>query len=258
MLCRSYSGYRINPSGERSLFGSRPDTHQFASKNMKRFIPILAILLPLLLQYCKGQNQARTSASGNGKQTSELVGGPFENADFHYIGMPKTLDAVDTSPGWPLPAAKILIRGKILQPDGKTPAPGVILYYYQTNDKGLYADNKSLDRRVVRHGYIRGWVKSDEAGCYSIYTIRPAPYPGGTDPAHIHPSILEPGLPNPYYIDEFVFDDDPLLTPERRQFLENRGGSGILRLVRQDSLWVGERDIILGLHIPHYPGKTGR
>ena len=51
----------------------------------------------------------------------------------------------------------------------------------------------------------------------------------------------------------FVFDDDPLLTPAKRKALENRGGSGILKLGKQGDLLVGQRDIILGLHIPHYP-----
>jgi protocatechuate 3,4-dioxygenase beta subunit len=105
----------------------------------------------------------------------------------------------------------------------------------------------------VRHGYIRGWVKTDAQGRYAIYTIRPAPYQDGSEAAHIHPSMLEPGIENPYYIDDFVFDDDPLLTAAKRKVLENRGGSGVLRLVKQGDLWIGERNIILGLNVPGYP-----
>jgi protocatechuate 3,4-dioxygenase beta subunit len=44
-----------------------------------------------------------------------------------------------------------------------------------------------------------------------------------------------------------------LLTAAKRKALENRGGSGVLRLVKQGELWIGERDIILGLNIPGYP-----
>jgi protocatechuate 3,4-dioxygenase beta subunit len=170
--------------------------------------------------------------------------------------MPVDIDAIDTSAGWGLPAPKLLLTGTVYKRDGKTPAPGVILYYYQTDHTGVYANKPGLDRRVARHGYIRGWVKTDAAGRYSIYTIRPAPYRDGSEAAHIHPTILEPGIDNPYYIDEYVFDDDPLLTSAKRKAMENRGGSGVLRLVKQGDLWIGERDIILGLNIPDYPDKV--
>ncbi len=50
-------------------------------------------------------------------------------------------------------------------------------------------------------------------------------------PAHIHTSIKEPNIDNEYYIDEFVFDDDKLLTGAKRKALENRGGSGVLRVL---------------------------
>jgi protocatechuate 3,4-dioxygenase beta subunit len=170
--------------------------------------------------------------------------------------MPADIDAIDTSAGWGLPAPKLLLTGTVYKRDGKTPAPGVILYYYQTDHTGVYANKPGLDRRVARHGYIRGWVKTDAAGRYSIYTIRPAPYRDGSEAAHIHPTILEPGIDNPYYIDEYVFDDDPLLTSAKRKAMQNRGGSGVLRLVKQGDFWIGERDIILGLNIPDYPDKA--
>jgi protocatechuate 3,4-dioxygenase beta subunit len=35
--------------------------------------------------------------------------------------------------------------------------------------------------------------------------------------------------------------------------MENRGGSGVIRFVQKDSLWIGERNIYLGLNIPNYP-----
>ena len=113
------------------------------------------------------------------------------------------------------------------------------------------------DEQAKRHGHIRGWVKSDENGKYSIYTIRPAPYPNDNMPAHIHTSIKEPTINDDYYIDEFVFDDDTLLTSEKRKALENRGGSGILRVLISNDLQIAEHNIILGLNIPNYP-KTNK
>lgn len=148
---------------------------------------------------------------------------------------------------------RLLITGTIYKLDGKTPAPNVILYYYHTDINGVYARRPGLDPRVVRHGYIRGWVKTDVNGKYAIYTVRPAPYPNTNFEAHIHPSIKEPTIDKEYYIDEFVFDDDKLLTGEKRRRLENRGGSGILRLFNKGDLQIAEHNIILGLNIPNYP-----
>ena len=188
-------------------------------------------------------------------QQKPLIGGPFENSEFMYIGMSDDIDSRDTTQGWFSTGQKLMITGTVLKQDGITPVPDVIIYYYHTDTKGYYANQKGLDKRVARHGYLRGWVKSDEHGKYAIHTVRPAAYPNRDDPAHIHPAILEPGFDNPYYIDAFVFDDDPLLTTAKRRSMENRGGTGILRPLAQGDVQVAEHNIILGLHIPNYPNK---
>jgi protocatechuate 3,4-dioxygenase beta subunit len=71
-------------------------------------------------------------------------------------------------------------------------------------------------------------------------------------PAHIHPLIKEPNK-NEYYIDEYLFNDDPSLTTAERKRQENRGGNGIIKLGTLNGMLVGKRDIILGLNIPDYP-----
>jgi len=200
---------------------------------------------------CNAQTKETNNPSG--RNDNKVVGGPFENAEFFYIGMPDKINSVDTSAGWTQRGQKLLISGTIFRHDGKTPAPNVILYYYHTDANGYYAIKEGLDQRVVRHGYIRSWVKSDENGKYSIYTVRPAPYPNADMPAHIHPAIKEPNVDKEYYIDEFVFDDDKLLTGEKRKAMENRGGSGILRVLVSGELQIAEHNIILGLNIPNYP-----
>lgn len=207
----------------------------------------------LLFTQCQGQQSGTPAPAPHTATKTQQVGGPFETGEFIFYGMPADMDAVDTSAGWELPAPKLLLTGTMYQRDGKTPAPGVILYYYQTDHNGVYARRPGLDSRVVRHGYIRGWVKTDAQGRYAIYTTRPAPYRDQSEPAHIHTSILETGIDNPYYIDDFVFDDDPLLTSAKRKAMENRGGSGILKLTKDGDLLVGKRDIILGWQIPGYP-----
>ncbi len=213
----------------------------------------LFILVFIALSACKGQVNPPTSNAPADNNTGNLVGGPFENGDFMYIGMPEKISSVDTSAGWAQKGQKLLISGTIYKLDGKTPAPNVILYYYHTDTEGHYSSKPGLDQRVARHGYIRGWVKSDTNGHYAIYTVRPAPYPNTSFEAHIHPAIKEPGIEKEYYIDEFVFDDDTLLTAEKRKKLQNRGGSGVLRVLIKGDLQIAEHDIILGLNIPNYP-----
>lgn len=182
-----------------------------------------------------------------------LVGGPFENSDFMYIGMPDNINSVDTSAGWTQEGQKLLISGTMYQLDGKTPALDVILYYYRTDINGLYANAPELDDRVRRHGNIRGWVKSDQDGHYAIYTVRPASYPNTDFEAHSHPSIKELNISKEYYIDEFIFDDDILLTSVKRSELQNRGVSGILKVSEKGDLQIAEHNIILGLNILNYP-----
>ena len=110
------------------------------------------------------------------------------------------------------PGERLVVRGTVYRPDGKTPAPGVILYAYHTNAKGVYPKKGTETGNARRHGYLRGWMKTDSAGRYEFRTIRPAAYPGGDNPEHIHVTVKEPGKAE-YWIDEFHFADDPLLTP---------------------------------------------
>jgi protocatechuate 3,4-dioxygenase beta subunit len=209
-----------------------------------------SVVFTSLLLSCNGQT---TSNAKNPDDKAAVVGGPFENGGFFYIGMPQNIKPVDTSTGWTQNGQKLLITGTIYKPGGKIPAPNVILYYHHTDINGVYANKQGLDPGVIRHGYIRGWVKSDSSGKYAIYTVRPASYPNSNIEAHIHPAIKEPGINKEYYIDEFVFDDDKLLTGEKRKKMENRGGSGILRVLKKGNLQVAEHNIILGLNIPNYP-----
>lgn len=72
----------------------------------------------------------------------------------------------------------------------------------------------------------------------------------------MHITVKEPNDIEQYYIDDFVFDDDKLLTAAKRKKLENRSGSGILRLVEKGDLQIGERNLILGQNIPNYPATA--
>jgi protocatechuate 3,4-dioxygenase beta subunit len=182
------------------------------------------------------------------------VGGSCEGCEAIYES-PVPLDKlpwIDTLPGFHESGPKMEISGTVYHPDGKTPAKDVVIYIYHTDQTGRYSTKGDEKGWGKRHGYIRGWMRTNSEGKYKFYTLRPAPYPIFPDAAHIHPVIKEPGK-NEYYIDAYLFDDDPLLTDKMRKRLEQRGGDGILKLKEKNGIWYAERNIYLGKNIPGYP-----
>lgn len=166
--------------------------------------------------------------------------------------MPATILPADTSDGWFEEGQKLIVRGLVVENDLTTPASDVIVYYYHTDQKGVYATNETT-RGSRKHGRLRGWVKTDQDGRFRIHTSRPAQYPSNNTEAHIHVIVKEPDLREPYWIDSWIFDDDPLLTPALRNRLENRGGSGILEIKLEGDIQVADQKIILGQNVPGYP-----
>lgn len=216
---------------------------------MKNLIICELLLACILFGSCGAQPGPKKITVSN-----RLVGGGCDGCELMYIGMPDKIDSIDTSPGWNEKGQKLIVTGTVFQLDGKTPAKDVIIYYWQTDNDGYYSPRDGMDTRAKRHGHIRGWVKTGATGTYTIRTVRPAPYPNDILPAHIHLSIKEPDIKNEYYTDEINFDDDKLLIPHFKKYpQENRGGSGIVRVLLKDSLQIAEHDIVLGLNIPNYP-----
>lgn len=210
-----------------------------------------SILVVLSLNSC-AQQEKKTVNTSQKISSTKIIGGGCECCEGIYQGMPQELDYETTIQRKSEPGEQLEIRGKIFQSDGKTPAQNVILYVYHTNAKGYYEPEKEQTGCAGRHGHLRNWIKTNAKGEYKFKTIRPAPYPNGIEPAHIHPVIKEEGK-NEYYIDAFIFDDDILLTNEFRKRYENRGGSGIVKLSKDASdAWKGYRDIILGKNVPDY------
>jgi protocatechuate 3,4-dioxygenase beta subunit len=191
----------------------------------------------------------KTSNINSNTQKETLVGGGCDGCELLYKGMLKDLKAIDTCEGWHEAGQKLIVAGTVFKQDGKTKAPNVILYYWQTDNEGLYSKTK---HKNTIHGHLRGWLQSDAEGKYQIYTVRPASYPNSTIPAHVHFAIKEPNL-NEYYIEDLLFEDDPLLTDAERKKLEQRGGNGIALPVTVNGVQYVRRDIILGQNIPDYP-----
>ena len=182
---------------------------------------------------------------------SELLGGPCKGCEALLEYGNKVLSSGTTLPLYDETEPKIELTGTVYQSDGSTPAPDVIIYIYHTDRKGLYENFNNESGWGRRHGSLRGWVQTQSDGKYTFHTFRPAAYPKGREPEHIHMTVKELNKKE-YYIDDILFDDDPLLTTNERSQLKKRVGSGVVKPVLKDGIWHVKRDIILGKNIPYY------
>lgn len=76
----------------------------------------------------------------------------------------------------------LLINGKVMQSDCKSPAANVVVDIWQANESGSYQDE-----------WYRGKIKTDNNGNYEFETVIPKGYGEGTGyrPPHIHFKVFE-------------------------------------------------------------------
>ena len=140
--------------------------------------------LLIVIAFCNSLNACSQNESGSFAESKTKVGGNCEGCEAIYESpVPfEKLYWTDTLPDFNDPGPKLEISGIIYKRDGKTPAAGVIIYIYHTDQKGMYpvkGDEKGWDKR---HGYIRGWAKTNNNGQYRFYTLVPASYPISNNP----------------------------------------------------------------------------
>jgi protocatechuate 3,4-dioxygenase beta subunit len=210
---------------------------------------LLVIIVILSSNLACSQNSSKKTTQTNYTN----VGGSCEGCEaIHESPVPfDSLKNMSWLPDWNSRGRKLAVNGIVYKADG-TPAPNVILYIYHTDQTGIYPHKGDEKGWGQRHGYLRGWMRTNEKGEYKFFTLRPAAYPGRKDPEHIHITIKEPDK-NEYWIDEYLFDDDPLLTDKQKKNCEDRGGSGILKVKDVGNMLKAERQIYLGKNIPDYP-----
>lgn len=139
------------------------------------------------------------------------------------------------------PGQPMEISGTIYHADGRTPAANVVLFVYHTDATGHYSPEDD-----VFAPRIRGWLRTGADGRYNFRSIRPAPYPDHSEPAHIHVHIWSDTMPE-HFLPEYWFADDPFLKPaEARRFRGLGSFSPIVTLTRgPDGVWRGARDVRL-------------
>jgi protocatechuate 3,4-dioxygenase beta subunit len=117
------------------------------------------------------------------------------------------------------PGTQITIKGLVTDEKGN-PSRNLIVYFYQTSDKGWYSDTAAhilAYEGDFRHARLFGYLKTDNNGVFSFTTIKPKGYPKSDLAAHIHIHFWD-AASNPLRgPGELQFDDDPRMTPERRR-----------------------------------------
>lgn len=134
----------------------------------------------------------------------------------------------------------LIISGTIYAPDGKTPLSEMNLSVYHTDATGRYSTSGG-DNRNTR---INGTMRTNADGRYEFRTIKPAPYPGGGNPAHIHAYISGPDYPE-YWIESYVFEGDPFINENMKRNAAGQGNFSFILALKRDKegVWQGVRDI---------------
>ncbi len=200
---------------------------------------IAAIAFPLLIN-CK----TNTLAQKTENKLSLIKKNANTSPEVNWCGAIDAPDDVSWKTALPKKSDRdeaMIISGTIFQPDGKTPAPNALIYFYHTDSTGYYGRG----RGEVRHGHFRGWMLTGADGKYEFSSIKPAPYPNRIEAAHIHMTLTGKNFQEDS-IDAILFEGDKFITAQER--IVKRGGfnpilklekgaDGILRGVRDIKLW---------------------
>ncbi|MGS2720720.1 dioxygenase family protein [Paraglaciecola aestuariivivens] len=108
------------------------------------------------------------------------------------------------------PGATFIINGQVFNPDGQTPAAGVLVLAYHRDQAGF--DFGKGDKRT-NSWRIQAWVKTDEQGRFKLTSIRPGTDHLGREAAHIHFTI-ESEKYGRQWLPTVYLADDPIITPK--------------------------------------------
>jgi len=85
------------------------------------------------------------------------------------------------------PGIRLVVTGRVLRADGRTPVPQTRVGVYHTDASGIYGVHPTRPSfPPTRDARLSGWLKTDAQGRFEIRTIRPGRYPVGKFPAHMH------------------------------------------------------------------------
>ena len=148
---------------------------------------------------------------------------------------PKLQLVDDEEPGEPM-----WVQVTVTHSDGETNSP-LEWTVYQTDARGYYRQDASGRELGGPHARLIGKVKPSTDGRFVVQTIRPAPYPGGGVPAHIH--FVAEGPDGRAHSRTLHFSDDPNL-PESGKI--STGRRPVCAPARQaDDSWICRVDLVV-------------
>jgi protocatechuate 3,4-dioxygenase, beta subunit len=106
------------------------------------------------------------------------------------------------------PGTPLVIRGQVFKPDGRTPAPDVVVHAYHRDQEGFDFGPKD---RALTTWRLQGWVRTDDNGRFEFRTIRPAPDHMGRDAAHVHFTLVSAEFGRQWAPTVYFSDDPPRL-----------------------------------------------
>lgn len=175
--------------------------------------------------------------AGSQPLTNERCDDDNEELSCCFLNAPSELSHVITIAGPSEPGERLKVNGVVKERASGRIAPGVTIYAYHTDENGIYPKRGDEKGIHVWHGYLHAWGKTNNRGEFEIRTIRPARYPSGNAPAHIHLVVKEPGG-RIYYVNDILFHDDPLVKNKREE--------GVISVMRNEQgVWVGNRTVLL-------------
>jgi protocatechuate 3,4-dioxygenase, beta subunit len=118
------------------------------------------------------------------------------------------------------PGTRLVVDGGVWDYTGTRGVAGVKLEAYHTDAKGLYNP-----RGTNGDARLKGTVVTDAEGRFKWLTIRPMPYPGGGNPAHIHIQASGGGYPS-QWVDDMHFSDCQYVTARLKEESKAKGKFG--------------------------------
>lgn len=126
------------------------------------------------------------------------------------------------------PGQRLVLEGRVIGPDGRTPAAGATIYAYQADATGRYSAKRGPDDNQSPR--LCGVLRADADGNFRIESVRPGAYGGGGS-AHIHLEVWSERLSRRHFT---------LTFEERRP----AGGLGAPALARSGDRSAPQRPVV--------------